>query len=311
MVQVVIVEENSIMKSTEKKPNLVGVIVKWRAITHLGLMRSQNEDAHWVGHTVKVKSETESASRYLFAVADGLGGHRGGAIASRMALKSVKDEFHRWYGGAADRLVGRALQQANQKVFSVAQSDPELLHKMQTTLTVVALDQDSLTVGHVGDCRLYRLRDGRIELLTRDHSMANDLLQLHLISTEQASQHPGRHQLTRSVGGEPFMNADIIREQTLPDDIYLLCSDGLWSELTQEEIQITMQENSVSSACEKLVRFALRGGAPDNITAIMFRVETIGTRAEPQFSWRTIPKKVVHMIRSTGMGSAANPEGSS
>lgn len=301
-------EENSVIQSTDKTPNLVGVIVKWRAITHQGLLRSQNEDAHWVAHTVEVKTETESASRYLFAVADGLGGHQGGAIASRMALKSVKDEFHRWHGEAADRLLSRALQKANLKVFSVAQSDPELFHKMQTTLTVVALDQDSLTIGHVGDCRLYRLRDGRIELLTRDHSMANDLLNLRLISTEQAAQHPGRHQLTRSVGADPFMNADIIHEQTLPDDTYLLCSDGLWSELTPEEIHVTMQENDVSGTCEKLVRFALRGGAPDNITAIVFRIETMGTCAVSRFSWRTFPKKVAHMIWSTSMRSTADPE---
>jgi protein phosphatase len=303
--------ENSVIQLTGRTPNLVGVIVKWRAITHQGLLRSQNEDAHWVAHAVKVKTETESASRYLFAVADGLGGHRGGAIASRMALKSVKDEFHRWHGEAADRLVSRALQQANLNVFSVAQSDPELFQKMQTTLTVVALNQDSLTAGHVGDCRLYRLRDGRIELLTRDHSMANDLLKLHLISAEQASQHPGRHQLTRSVGAAPFMNADIIHEQMLPGDTYLLCSDGLWSELTPEEIQVTIQENDVSAACEKLVRFAMRGGAPDNITAIMFRIETVGTCAVPRFSWRTFPRKVVHMIRPASMRSADQPESSS
>ena len=185
------VAENSIMQSPDKKPNLIGVIVKWRVITHQGLMRSQNEDAHWVGHSVEVKTETESASRYLFAVADGLGGHRGGAIASRTALKSVKNGFHKWHGGDADSMVGQAMQKANQKVFCVAQSDPELFQKMQTTLTVVALDQDSLTIGHVGDCRLYRLRDGRIKILTRDHTMANDLLQMHLISAEQASKHPG------------------------------------------------------------------------------------------------------------------------
>jgi len=275
----------------DKRPNLVGVLVKWRAITHRGLMRSQNEDAHWVAHSVEGKTDAESASRYLFAVADGLGGHRGGALASRTALKSVKDEFNRWQGGAADRLVTRTLQQANQQVFRVAQSDPELFHKMQTTLTVVVLDQDSLTIGHVGDCRLYRVRDGCIELLTRDHTMANDLLQLHLISTDQASQHPGRHQLTRSVGHDPFMKADISREQTLPGDIYLLCSDGLWSELTQEEIRITMEENDISSASEKMVRVALRNGAPDNITAILFRIETIGTQAAPPFSWRTILRR--------------------
>ena len=280
------VTENSIVQSPGRKPNLIGVIVKWRVITHQGLMRSQNEDAHWVGHSIEVKTETESASRYIFAVADGLGGHRGGAIASRTALKSVKAEFYKWHGGAADGMIGQAIQKANQKVFCVAQSDPELFRKMQTTLTIVALDQDSLTVGHIGDCRLYRLRDDCIKILTRDHTMANDLLQMHLISAEQASTHPGRHQLTRSIGSELFMNADIIREKVRPDDTYLLCSDGLWSELTEEEILNAMQQNDVSSACEKLVRVALSAGAPDNITAIAFHIETVGNCTAPAFSWR-------------------------
>ena len=291
--------ENSIEQTPGKTPKLIGVIAKWRVITHRGLMRSQNEDAHWIGHSIEAKTETESASRYLFAVADGLGGHRGGAIASRTALKAVKAEFYKWHGGAADRMVGDVLQKANQKVFCVAQSDPELFGKMQTTLTVVALDQDLLTVGHIGDCRLYRVRNGNLELLTRDHTMANDLLQMHLISPEQASKHPGRHQLTRSVGSELFINVDIVREQTRPDDVYLLCSDGLWSEITEPEILATIQENEISQACEKLVRLALRGGAPDNLTAITFRIETMGACAAPSFSWRTVPKKVIQMVRST------------
>jgi PPM family protein phosphatase len=291
MVGVITMKENSITQLKEKTPKLVGVIAKWRVITHQGLMRSQNEDAHWIAHSVEVKTETESTSRYIFAVADGLGGHRGGALASRMALKSVKECVHKWHGGNAGRMVGQAMQRANQKVFCVSQMDHELFHKMQTTLTVVALDQNSLTIGHVGDCRLYRVRDGRMGLLTRDHTMANDLLNLHLISTEQALQHPGRHQLTRSVGGDPFMNVDILRERPQIGDTYLLCSDGLWSELTEEEILVTIKENDISSACEKLVRFALRGGAPDNITAIMFRIETIGPQAASQFSWRKILKR--------------------
>jgi serine/threonine protein phosphatase PrpC len=162
---------------------------------------------------------------------------------------------------------------------------------MQTTLTVVALERDSLAIGHVGDCRLYRVRNDAIELLTRDHTMANDMLKLHMISQEQVQQHPGRHQLTRSVGGEPFLHIDVIREQILPDDTYLLCSDGLWSELTDEDITIAMQESNIGTACEKLVGLALKAGAPDNITAIMIRIETIGEQAASPFSWRTILRR--------------------
>lgn len=275
--------------SMQSKDKTIAVTVTWRVITHKGLVRSQNEDAHYVAHSVK--NESESASRYLFAVADGLGGHRGGAIASRMALKSVKDEFLNWRGGGAKRLVSRALQRANEEVFIAGHSEPELFDNMQTTLTAVALEQDSLAIGHVGDCRLYRARNGSIELLTRDHTMANDMLKLHLISQEQAGQHPGRHQLTRSIGGEPFLHIDVIREQILPDDTYLLCSDGLWSELTQEDIKIAMQESNIGAACEKLVGLALKAGAPDNITAIMIRIETIGEKAPSPFSWRTILRK--------------------
>ncbi|MGP8084497.1 MAG: PP2C family protein-serine/threonine phosphatase [Methanoregula sp.] len=280
--------ENSIIVPAGRAPNLVGVIVTWRAITHQGLTRSQNEDAHWVTHVVESKTDTESSSRYIFAVADGLGGHRGGAIASRMALKAIKEEFHTWHGGEADRMISRAMQNANQNIFCVAQSDPELFQKMQTTLTIVALDNDSLVVGHVGDCRLYRMRDDRIDQLTRDHTMASDMLQMHLITSQQASAHPGRHQLTRSVGGDPFMNADITRHETQAGDTYLLCSDGLWSELTEEEIRSALQEHDTSQECEKLVRLALSRGAPDNITGIMFHIDIVGKQAALPFSWRSL-----------------------
>ena len=275
--------DNTSIQSTNRT---IAVTVTYRVMTHKGLMRSQNEDAHYVAQCVKTGNE--SASRYLFAVADGLGGHHGGAVASRMALKSVKNEFLNWQGGSANRMVRRAIEHANQEVFIAGQSEPKIFDNMQTTLTAVALEQDSLTIGHVGDCRLYRVRNGSIELLTKDHTMANDMLKLHMISQEQVQQHPGRHQLTRSIGGEPFLHADMTREQLLPDDTYLLCSDGLWSELSDEDINIGMQEGDISNACEKLVGLALKAGAPDNITAILFRIETVGEGDASPFSLRKI-----------------------
>jgi len=281
-------DRNATSEPSVKTPNLIGSIVTWRAITHMGLTRSQNEDAHWVSHVVEGKTATESSSRYIFVVADGLGGHRGGAIASRMAIKAVKEEFHAWHGGDAGRMIDRAMHKANQNIFCVAQTDPELFQKMQTTLTIVALENDTMVIGHVGDCRLYRMRDGHVDQLTRDHTMASDMLQIRLISPEQASQHPGRHQLTRSVGGDPFMRSDISRYETQPGDTYLLCSDGLWSEITDEEIHAALYERNISKECENLVRLALGRGAPDNITGIMFRVDVTGKQAILPFSWRSI-----------------------
>ena len=143
---------------------------------------------------------------------------------------------------------------------------------MQTTATVAVLWQDSLAAGHVGDCRLYRVRNGRIALLTRDHTIANNLLRLHLISAEQALRHSGRYQLTRSVGASPFFRVDLVREQIEPGDSFLLCSDGLWSEVGREDIRAALSDSNIESACQELVGSALKTGAPDNISAILFRM---------------------------------------
>ena len=175
-------------------------------------------------------------------------------------------------------------------VFNEAHARPEF-SKMQTTLTAAVLSEHSLTVGHVGDCRLYRARGEEVGVLTRDHSMANELLKMRLISPEQAADHPGRHQLVRALGGSPFLRTDILREELQAGDTYLLCCDGLWGELTGHDIRAGLAEGNASAACERLVRIALRAGAPDNISAIVFRVTTAGLRAAIPFSWRSLLRR--------------------
>jgi protein phosphatase len=239
-----------------------GTAVLCRAVTHRGLVRLHNEDAFCV---------LSNGSRQLFAVADGLGGHRGGSIASEMAIDTVKNEFGKWNGKGNDRFVVRAIQNANQEVFSTAQTHPELF-SMQTTATVVALENDSLAIGHVGDCRLYRVRNGHVSVLTKDHSQAAELLRLHLISQEDAAQHPGRHQLTRSVGSSPFLRIDLVKEKTNLGDSYILCSDGLWSEVSHDVIKNALLEEDIEKSLEELVGTVLEAGAPDNITGIVFRI---------------------------------------
>ena len=234
-----------------------------RAVTHRGLVRLHNEDAFCVRSREK---------RNLFAVSDGLGGHRGGSIASDMAVKTIESEFTKWHGKGADRFVVKAIQRANQEVFSTAQSHPELI-SMQTTATVVAIENNSLAIGHVGDCRLYRVRNGRVAILTHDHSQAAELLRLHLISQEDASQHPGRHQLTRSVGSSPFLRVDLVKDKINPGDSFILCSDGLWSELSDDVIKEALLENDIGKSLEQLVGMVLSAGAPDNITGIVFRIK--------------------------------------
>jgi protein phosphatase len=231
-------------------------------VTHRGLVRLHNEDAF----TVKKKG-----NHHLFAIADGLGGHRGGSIASEMAIDTINNEFEQWNGKGKERFVMRAVERANQEVFDTAQEHPELFN-MQTTATVVMLDNDSLAIGHVGDCRLYRVRNGRVAVLTKDHSRAAELLRLRLIKPEEAQQHPGRHQLTRSVGSSPFLRVDLVKEKTNYGDAYVLASDGLWSELEALDIRDALLVENIEKSLEQLVAKVLKAGAPDNLTAIIFRI---------------------------------------
>jgi protein phosphatase len=239
-----------------------GDLVSSRAVTHRGLVRLHNEDAFCC---------LSKGNRALFAVADGLGGHRGGSIASQIAIDTIKIEFDKWNGKGNDRFATKAIQNANMEVYNTAQSHPELF-SMQTTATVIALEKESMAIGHVGDCRLYRVRNGRVTVLTKDHSQAAELLRLHLISPDESQRHPGRHQLTRSVGSSPFLRVDLIKEKVNAADTYLLCSDGLWSEVSNEAIKDALSDEDIEKSLEELVGMVLNAGAHDNITGVLFRI---------------------------------------
>jgi len=239
-----------------------GDFLLYRAVTHRGLVRLHNEDAFCV---------LSKENYHLFGIMDGLGGHRGGSIASEIAVATIKDEFENWNEKGKEKFVVRAVQRANQEVFNKAQTHPELFN-MQTTATIVALEKDSLAIGHVGDCRFYRVRNGRITLLTKDHSQAAELLRLRLISPEDALQHPGRHQLTRSVGSSPFLRVDLVKEKITHGDSFILASDGLWSELETLDIRDALLDDDIEKSLEQLVGKVLKSGAPDNLTAIIFRI---------------------------------------
>jgi PPM family protein phosphatase len=240
----------------------VGDSVLCRAMTHRGLVRLHNEDAFCV--------ETKG-NYHLFAIADGLGGHRGGSIASEMTIDTIKNEFEKWNGKGKERFVVKAISAANMEVFNTSQSHPELFN-MQTTATAVVLENDSLAIAHVGDCRLYRVRNGRVAVLTKDHSQAAELLRMHLISEKDAPQHPGRHQLTRSVGSSPFLRVDLVKEKTNHGDSFVLASDGLWSELDPLDIRDALLDDNIEKSLEQMVAMVLKAGAPDNLTAIIFRI---------------------------------------
>jgi serine/threonine protein phosphatase PrpC len=271
------------MERMDRGTEGVGTSITWHSLTHPGSC-FKNDDAH----CVEVEADGEATSRYLLTVADGLGGCRRGDIASQIAIKTITKEFHNWHGRSADRFVGRAVLSANQEVYDTPYVNYGLIH-VETTVTAVAVEQDTMAIGHVGDCRLYRVRGGQAKLLTRDHSFAADMLRLHLITPEQVRQHPERNRLTRTVGSSPLLHVDVIRERIIPNDVFVLCSDGLWSEVAEDTMKNAVQDVDTTSACEKLVELALKGEACDNITVIVFRIVRVGRRTSP--SWRCLLRR--------------------
>ena len=158
---------------------------------------------------------------------------------------------------------------------------------MQSTLSALVITPGEAHLGHVGDSRVYRRREGELELLTTDHSQVMELLRMHIISPEQAIDHPARYALTRSVGGDITVRVDIRTERLDPDDVFLLCSDGLWSNVTSSEIAEALGM-SAAEACRQLVDLALGRGGDDNATAMAIRVREAGQRPEAPQGWRRL-----------------------
>lgn len=208
------------------------------------------------------------------AVADGLGGHAGGDLASGYAITTLLDRLV--HPAAPEHLpvvLRESYEEVNARLLSgeLGGEDEGRRRVGQTTLTALVLTPESARVAHVGDCRLYRLRDQALELLTTDHSQAMDLLRLRLIRPEQAAQHPGRHLLTRSLGGDVSVKVDLRSGPVRAGDAHLLCSDGLWSAVTAGEI-IAALEGDLAAGVEGLVERSLARGGDDNASVIAVRV---------------------------------------
>ncbi len=231
--------------------------MRYAALTDVGKKRSLNEDSY-------------IANGSIFAVADGMGGHRSGEVASAMALdalrfglsKRSKDPFE-------DKLI-EAIKRANKKVYEKALKDIDV-RGMGTTITVAVPNEDKLYIGHVGDSRLYLLRDGKLRQLTDDHSLVAQMVQKGHLKPEEAELHPQRSIITRAVGSEKDVQVDLIVEEVLPGDRFLLCTDGLNAMLSDEKIaEILRDKDDLDAACRELVDWANDRGGNDNITVILF-----------------------------------------
>ena len=235
------------------------------AATDPGRRRRRNEDAYVVQPP-------------LFAVADGMGGAQAGEIASRIAASALRDSG----AEAGEDAVVALIQEANRRVYEAAASD-EARAGMGTTMTVALVEADSVRIGHVGDSRAYRVRDGALEQLTEDHSLVAELVRSGRLSPEEADVHPQRSVITRVLGTDPEVDVDTFEVETRPGDVFMICSDGLTSMVDDASILGVVERNrtNLDRTARALVDAANKGGGDDNITVIVFELGADDAESPP------------------------------
>jgi protein phosphatase len=242
-------------------------IVEQAGRTDVGRQRSANEDSLVVRPP-------------LFAVADGMGGAKAGEVASAVAVEAV--ETARESGEPAEAQLAGIVRDANRRIYDLAVAD-ESRRGMGTTLTLAKVHDGEISLAHVGDSRAYRMRDGELSQLTRDHSLVAELERSGQITPEAAEHHPQRSIITRALGPEPDVEVDTYTLAGRDGDLFLICSDGLTSMISDEEVtSILRSAESLDAAADALVRAANQSGGKDNITVILFRLGEAEAEAEPE-----------------------------
>ncbi|MBW5444668.1 Stp1/IreP family PP2C-type Ser/Thr phosphatase [Cohnella sp. CFH 77786] len=236
----------------------------WR--THVGKVRQVNEDRAWSG--------TLADGWTAVIVADGMGGHRAGDVASELAVGCLADALQFWDPEwTQDEGVVRLqemIRKANKVVHETASLN-EQYHNMGTTVVTAVLNRHGGWIGHVGDSRIYRLRGGKLELLTDDHTVINELFKAGQLSPEEAARHPLRHAITRSVGTDRDVRPDVKPIDWRPGDRLLLCSDGLSNMVEPQLLQMTLAQPgaALEQVADRLVEMALDAGGEDNVTVVL------------------------------------------
>jgi serine/threonine protein phosphatase PrpC len=211
----------------------------------------------------------------LFAVADGMGGANAGEVASGMAVETLREEKSN--DTAGERAVVSMIQEANRRVYK-RQTDDETASGMGTTMTLAVVEDSIVRFGHVGDSRAYLYRDGELRQLTEDHSLVGELVRSGKLSPEEAESHPQRSVITRALGTDPDVDVDTFTIQTQPGDVFLLCSDGLYSMVGTDRILSLLRRhrNDLDAAAKAMIAAANRKGGDDNITVVAFEIARAG-----------------------------------
>ena len=235
-------------------------------VTDTGRRRRRNEDSY-------------VCEPPLFAVADGMGGAQAGEVASGLAAAVLEEANGEQL---SEQRIVELIQEANRRVFQRSNEDAAA-SGMGTTMTVALVDSaDTVTIGHVGDSRAYRIRDGRLEQLTDDHSLVAELMRSGKLSPEEAETHPQRSVITRALGTEPDVDVDTFRVEATPGDVFLICSDGLTSMVPDGEIARIVGDGrgDLDGVARRLVEAANSSGGEDNITVVVFEITEAGADAD-------------------------------
>ena len=248
----------------EPAASAVHTIVTWCGLTDTGKVRDHNEDAF---------SSTHVGESILFVVADGMGGQDAGEVASRLAVDAVNREAQNSAKSCDDpkMLLERAVQRANHAVASEGAAKGS---DLGTTLTAALVTQDRAYIANVGDSRVYWMENGSIRQITEDHSLVAKLVAAGKLTKEAARNHPRSNLLYRSIGSDGPVKVDGFQVELRKGGSLLLCTDGLWNEVPDDDIRnVCSAERDIKAACARLVELANRNGGKDNITAVMVRIE--------------------------------------
>lgn len=244
-------------------------------LSNIGRVRQVNEDQCWVG--------TLGGGIAIAVVADGMGGHQAGDVASQSAVDTFRGAFeqHAEKQSLSEQegkmLIRQAIAEANETIYAMASRD-ERYHNMGTTVVAALMLPGTIVIGHVGDSRAYRVGTSGIEQLTMDHSLVNELVRSGQLSAEEAANHPRRNVLTRAIGTDPEVEIDVQSLHWRPEDVLLLCSDGLSNMVSDEVIAQVVSDDSLALdiKADHLIQLALDGGGDDNITVVLLQEQRAG-----------------------------------
>ena len=239
--------------------------------TDTGCVREANEDSG--RHIAPNDLQVRLSKGTLTIVADGMGGHASGEVASQMAVELISEFYYASPAGTASEALRGAIEAANAAIYETSETE-EKYFGMGTTLVALVLQENTAISAHVGDSRLYRFRTGHLEMMTTDHSQVMEMVKHGIISMEEARDHDDKNVILRAVGTQPEVEVEVSEPFTVESgDTFLLCSDGLSDMIHDDEIESIMRSaGDIHTAAEKLINAAKTSGGHDNITVGVVRV---------------------------------------